>query len=69
MIRYLEEAVMISSLGVHTVSSPDAVNENFPAANNTAEDAYQTPEAAEQEVIEEGQGIPGGEQEVIEEGE
>ena len=53
------------------VSSPDAVKENFPMVqnyvNNTARDTNQ-PGVGEQEVIEEGQGIPGGEQEVIEEG-
>jgi hypothetical protein len=50
------------------ISSPSAVKENFPAVNSTASsDAYQQG-AGEQEVIEEGQGIPGGEQEVIEEG-
>jgi hypothetical protein len=50
------------------VSSPSAVKENFPAVNSTASDAYQQ-EAGEQEIIEEGQGIPGaGEQEIIEEG-
>jgi hypothetical protein len=51
------------------VSNHSALKENFPLiqdyANSTAQDLYSR---GEQEVIEEGQGIPGGEQEVIEEG-
>jgi hypothetical protein len=51
------------------VSNHSAIRENFPLiqdyANSTAQDQYSP---GEQEVIEEGQGIPGGEQEVIEEG-
>jgi hypothetical protein len=53
------------------VSSADAVKENFPLVqsyNNKTADGQGLPGGGEEEVIEEGQGLPGGEEEVIEEG-
>ena len=53
------------------ISSPSAIKENFPLVKdypgNAALDENAQPPLGEQEVIEEGQGIPGGEQEEIEE--